>query len=187
MSRMPVTSRFHGTSGSACWDSPPAWPGTDFRFGDALSLNAALVESMRQRHASLLAIASTRFDDYFALARLHRVREARELILSCRQVFEREGDYAMLAWAMHALADLEEEEGRPPQAVRLAEDALRLMYRESAGAPSARSISPGAQQPRDLPPLGLRRRGRQPRAPCRERADRDIRPDPATFVHPRLR
>ena len=107
--------------------------GDRFRFGEALSLNAALVGSMRQRRASPLAIASTRFDDYFALARLHRVREARDLVLNCREVFEREGDYAMLAWAMHALADLEEEEGRPRQAIRLAEDTLRIMYREAAG------------------------------------------------------
>jgi hypothetical protein len=95
---------------------------------DALALNAERLEWKKLRDAPDLDLAGSAFNDYFPLLRLGRVDEARRLLLRCREVFERERAIGMLGVTLSALADVEDELGRPDQALRFEANALRLMY-----------------------------------------------------------
>jgi tetratricopeptide (TPR) repeat protein len=104
-----------------------------------LALNAENVHNLRQRDADEMEIARTRFNEYTALLRLGRYSEARHLLEYCRTIFDLEGAVFELSAVYSALADLEDEEGRPASAVRFEQTALRYTYQ--AGRPEDCSIS----------------------------------------------
>lgn len=109
------------------------------RWEEALALNAEVGHSMRQRCASRLDQARTRFNDYFPLLRLGRLEEARALLVDCRQVFEDEHDLVGLGKVLSALADVEDKLGHTGSAIRLEQDALRLRY--TVGDPDGIAVS----------------------------------------------
>jgi tetratricopeptide (TPR) repeat protein len=82
------------------------------------------------RGATELELASTRFNRYGPLVEKSELGEARKLLDSCRDVFERHEDYRMLAKCFSATADVENRLGHTPQAVELEQMALRLQYRQ---------------------------------------------------------
>jgi tetratricopeptide (TPR) repeat protein len=94
----------------------------------ALDLNAEVLRSRQGRGATSLDVAQAEFNNYFPLLRLKRYAEARDLLVRCRSVFEREHSVAMTGMALSAFADLENEIGRPAAARRFAENALRYRY-----------------------------------------------------------
>jgi hypothetical protein len=94
----------------------------------ALSLNAEIVKVTLARGADELEVARTRFNDYFPLLRLRRYDEARDLLLSCRAVFEAERHIESLGKVYSALADLEDMTGGRAAAVRFEEVALAYKY-----------------------------------------------------------
>jgi tetratricopeptide (TPR) repeat protein len=101
------------------------------RWEEALALNAEQVGSKRARGAPNHEIAFSWFNDYGPLIRLGRLEEARQLLEACRQVFEAEADLGNLGKTLGALADLEDERGRPGEAIRLHQTALRYAYAAS--------------------------------------------------------
>jgi tetratricopeptide (TPR) repeat protein len=109
------------------------------RWDAALALNAERVQAKQARGADALEVARTRFNDYFPLLRLCRYADVRGLLLGCRAVFEAERDFANLGKVYGALADLEEETGGRPAAVRFQEIALGYKYQ--AGQPEDCAIS----------------------------------------------
>jgi hypothetical protein len=101
------------------------------RLGDgdgALELNAAVVASMRGHGALPAEIARARYSDYGPMIMLDRVDEAFELLVDCREVFERAYDIGMLGLVFGALAAVEESRGHGDAAVHLAREALRYSY-----------------------------------------------------------
>ncbi|HEX5405796.1 MAG TPA: hypothetical protein VFX16_26270 [Pseudonocardiaceae bacterium] len=94
----------------------------------ALDLNSAVRESKRNRDAGAAELAGTSFNDYGMLLALGRNAEALALLHECREVFEANRDYAMLAKTLVALADAEGALGHIDRAVALGRDALRLAY-----------------------------------------------------------
>ena len=109
------------------------------RYEPALALNAKIVEYRKQRGASKLELARTRFNDYGALLRLGRYNDARQLLLDCRSVFEDERSIEMLGKVWSALADLADETGDRQDAVRFEEIALAYSYQ--TGQPEDCAIS----------------------------------------------
>jgi hypothetical protein len=105
----------------------------------ALALNAEILDYSRQRGADEAELARTAFNDYFPLLRLERYRECRALLEGCRAVYERVGYLAELGRVYTALADLEDEEGNNPAAVRFEQLALRYKYQ--SGQPEGCAIS----------------------------------------------
>ncbi|MFZ4703860.1 MAG: hypothetical protein ACOYMG_27765, partial [Candidatus Methylumidiphilus sp.] len=103
------------------------------QYEQALALNAGTVQYKKQRGASVLDLASTRFNDYFPLLRLERYAEARRLLLECRAVFEAERHIWYLGKVWTALADLADKIGDRADAVRFGEIALGYHYQ--AGQP----------------------------------------------------
>lgn len=95
---------------------------------EVLELNAEIVEYKRLRGADEVEIASVRFNNNFSLLRLQRYREVRALLEYCRAVFEQEGNVVKLGKVYTALADLEDEEGRPASAARFQQTSLRYSY-----------------------------------------------------------
>ena len=93
-----------------------------------LRLNAQVVQWTRERGASEHEIARTQFNNYSPLLRLRRFADARRLLEHCRDVFEREQDYAGLGSDYSALARLNGEEGRPAEAARFEQAALKYKY-----------------------------------------------------------
>jgi hypothetical protein len=87
----------------------------------------------------LLELARNRFNDYSPLLQLHRYDEARTLLISCREVFERENSVDSLGGVLSALANLEDELGRPGDARRFEEAALRFRY--VSGDPEGAAVS----------------------------------------------
>jgi tetratricopeptide (TPR) repeat protein len=94
----------------------------------ALELNAANRESKRARGATPLALAQTEFGNYGALLELQRYDEARDLLVHCREIFEREDDLDSIGITLSALADLEHRLGRLSEAQNFGEAALRFLY-----------------------------------------------------------
>jgi tetratricopeptide (TPR) repeat protein len=95
---------------------------------DALALSAALVASMRDRHAPTTIIARAQFNTYGPLLRLGRSEEALRVLLDCRQAFEDAHDIPALGNTLSALASAEDARGHGDAAVRLQRDALRYNY-----------------------------------------------------------
>ena len=108
-------------------------------YEQALELNAEIVQYEKQRGASALELASTRYNDYGPLLRFGRYAEARQLLLECRAVFEAERSVEMLGKVWSALADLADETGDRADAVRFGEIALGYGYQ--AGQPADCAIS----------------------------------------------
>ncbi|HEX3551831.1 MAG TPA: CHAT domain-containing protein [Thermoanaerobaculia bacterium] len=95
---------------------------------DALSLVAEILRSQTQRGADEVELARTKFNQHFPLLGLGRFQEAREVLESCRRVFEEHHDVAMLSKVFTALADLEYHEMNPLEAAKFAKSSLRLSY-----------------------------------------------------------
>ncbi len=105
----------------------------------ALRLNAQIVQWTRERGASEHRIARSQFNDSGPLLGLHRFDDARRLLEHCRDVFEHEQDVLGLGMAYSALADLEYMEGRPAEAARFEQAALK--YRYATGQPGECAVS----------------------------------------------
>jgi len=98
----------------------------------ALAVNAEIIAIMDDRRAPDGLIAVAALNDYGPLLRLGKAREARVLLVNCRQALEAVGDLRTLSAAIGALADAEEKLGHSENAITLALDALRYAY--TAGA-----------------------------------------------------
>lgn len=109
------------------------------RWEAALALNAEIVKAKQARGAEALEVARRRFNDYGPLLRLRRYDDARGLLLGCRAVYEAERYVTGLGRVYSALADLEDNEGNRPAAVRFQEIALGYKYQ--AGQPEDCAIS----------------------------------------------
>jgi hypothetical protein len=96
----------------------------------ALEMNAAAVASKRVRGAPDTLIAASRFNDYAPLILLGRADEARELLIQCREVFERARDVQMVGKVLSALALTEMQRAHTGIAAELEADALRFKYRD---------------------------------------------------------
>jgi hypothetical protein len=97
----------------------------------ALDLNAELLASQRQRGASPLELASTQLNDVGPLSQLGRVDEARQVLRSCRTIFEENNDIAELARVFGVLAHLEVTGGHPEIAAEFERTVLRILYTRS--------------------------------------------------------
>ena len=109
------------------------------RSEEALALNAEIIVSAEARGAAALQLADIRLNDYGPLLRLSRYKEARELLLFGRSVYESEGDARRLGRAFSALAQLEGTLGHHKQAVTFEATALRYKY--AVGSPEECAIS----------------------------------------------
>jgi len=109
------------------------------RYEQSLALNAGIVKYTKQREASALQLARTRYNDHGPLLRLGRYKEARQLLLDCRTVYETERYIAGLGKVWGALADLADKTGDQADAVRFEEVALAYTYQ--AGRPEDCAIS----------------------------------------------
>jgi tetratricopeptide (TPR) repeat protein len=98
------------------------------RWQQALDLNAENLDSQRRRGASDAEQAFAAFNNYFPLLRLGRASQARELLISCRAVFEATNNITALGKTMSALANVEEELGHRDRSIALETDALRYIY-----------------------------------------------------------
>jgi Tfp pilus assembly protein PilF len=98
------------------------------RWQDALDLNANVIASMRERHATAANIAHARYNDYGPLLKLGRANDALEMLLDCRKAFSNARDTAMLSAVLTALANVEDQRGHGDAAIRLELDALRYAY-----------------------------------------------------------
>jgi tetratricopeptide (TPR) repeat protein len=94
----------------------------------ALEFNAAIWESKRARGATPLDLAETEFGNYGVLLELQRYDEARDLLVHCREVFERENEVEGIGVVLAALADLEYRLDRFSEARNFYEAALRFLY-----------------------------------------------------------
>jgi tetratricopeptide (TPR) repeat protein len=94
----------------------------------ALDFSREAQESKRERGAPSLELARFSFHDSGALLRLNRFEEAGELLRHCRHVFERENAVGDLGKVFSAVADLEENLGRPTLARQFEKTALRYKY-----------------------------------------------------------
>ena len=94
----------------------------------ALELNAERIEAKKSRGATELELARTRFNDNGPLLNLKRYDQDFELLLECKEIFEREKDIPALAQVFTALADLEDEMSNLDQAMRFSEASLRYNY-----------------------------------------------------------
>jgi tetratricopeptide (TPR) repeat protein len=104
-----------------------------------LDLNAQILKSMQKRGTSPWELARQQYNDYGPLLRLKRWDEARDLLVACRVIFERENDLGYLGKIALAFGDLEKRLGRFAEARRFEETALRLTY--AAGEIESVSIS----------------------------------------------
>jgi hypothetical protein len=111
------------------------------RYEAALELNAEIVRGMQSRGADALELARARFNDYGPLLRLRRYDAARQLLVSCRAVFEVERHIGLLGSVYSALADLEFRTGGRAEAVRFEQIALAYAYQE--GQPENCAFSHG--------------------------------------------
>jgi tetratricopeptide (TPR) repeat protein len=105
----------------------------------ALSLNAEKNESKRERGADEAEMAGTMFNDYSPLIRLQRFDQARVLLETCRDIFDRHRNIAPLARTYGALADLEDKQNNHQAAVQFEKTALKYSYQ--AGQPNDCAIS----------------------------------------------
>jgi hypothetical protein len=104
----------------------------------ALDINAEIIGITESRGATALEVARTRFNDYGPLLELQRYDDARELLLSCRDVFEQENATPEIGGVFSALASLENRSSHQEAALRFARAALRYNY--AAGTPSSINI-----------------------------------------------
>jgi tetratricopeptide (TPR) repeat protein len=93
-----------------------------------LDFNAKILQSQQERRASPWELARQKYNDYGPLLRLKRWDEARDLLVACRVIFERENDLGYLGKVALAFGDLEKGLGRFAEARRFEETALRLTY-----------------------------------------------------------
>jgi tetratricopeptide (TPR) repeat protein len=98
------------------------------RWQEAIDFKAELARNMESRRAHDLEIAHRMFNDYLPRLRLGQLVEVERLLRACRQVFEAENDLGALGLTFGALAELEAERGRPKEAVRFEQTALRYAY-----------------------------------------------------------
>lgn len=105
----------------------------------ALELNAERINVKQSRGATELELARAGFNDYGPLLRLKRYNEARSLLWSCKDVFEKERSIQGLGVVFSALADLVDKFGQKDQAISFEETALRYKY--IFGEPESISIS----------------------------------------------
>jgi tetratricopeptide (TPR) repeat protein len=101
------------------------------RWQVALDFGADVAKSEKSRDAGSNTRARTAFNNYFALLRLGRTTQARDLLLACRAVFEEDHDIEMLGKTLSSLADVEDKLGHQSQAIQLEKDALRLKYTQA--------------------------------------------------------
>lgn len=94
----------------------------------ALDFHQQGMDSMRARGADPHHVTRMAFNAYGPLLRLGRFVEVEQLLLHCMAVFEAADDIYQLGVVMGAWADLEDERGRPREAVARAQSALRLLY-----------------------------------------------------------
>ena len=94
----------------------------------ALALNRECVKTTAARGATALEISRTQFNDYHPLLRLRQFAEARMLLHECRRTYEAHSAVKELGGVYSALADLEDELGSLPQAIKFEETALRYSY-----------------------------------------------------------
>jgi hypothetical protein len=95
----------------------------------ALGLNDAVVASKVARGALADDVAAARFSAHGSLNHLGRAAEARDLLLECREVFERARDVEMVGKVLSALAVTEMIRGHTDVSAELEADALRFKYR----------------------------------------------------------
>ena len=95
----------------------------------ALELNDAVVASKVARGAPEDDVAADRFSAHASLNHLGRADEARDLLLECREVFERARDVEMVGKVLSALAVTEMMRGHTDVSAELEADALRFKYR----------------------------------------------------------
>jgi tetratricopeptide (TPR) repeat protein len=98
------------------------------RWDEALGFVAEMQESQRRRQAPLLEQANTAFEANSPLLELGRLREARDLLDRCREVFELEHHVGLLGKVFGALADFEARLGHYHDARQYAERSLRYSY-----------------------------------------------------------
>jgi hypothetical protein len=98
------------------------------RWDEALSLNAQVVASERDRRALPAEIARSRFNDYEPLLALGRTDQALYLLLDCRQAFQDARDFGNLGKTLGALAITEDARGHGDATIQLRRDALRYVY-----------------------------------------------------------
>jgi hypothetical protein len=108
--------------------SLPSPPEGYQQWDEALDLNAAIMASMRARHAPASDITIARFNDHGPLLRLGRLDEALDLLLDCRDVFDDDHNARMLGKTLTDLAAVEDIRGHSKAAVLLERDALRYAY-----------------------------------------------------------
>jgi hypothetical protein len=98
------------------------------RWTEAVDLNAALAQGMRDRGDPETDIARTRFNDYPPLLRLGETGKAVDVLLTCREVFTEAGDAEGLGKTAGALASIEDASGNQEKAAGLQREALRHSY-----------------------------------------------------------
>ncbi|MDA8523715.1 CHAT domain-containing protein [Acidovorax sp. NCPPB 4044] len=109
-------------------------------YEEALELNDEIIEIMRNRGASALRLARTRFNDYGPLLALGRSQDARILLLECRRLFEAERYVQGLGKIFSALADVEGATGNfSDKPVKF--ECVALTYKYHVGDPDDCSIS----------------------------------------------
>jgi tetratricopeptide (TPR) repeat protein len=104
----------------------------------ALDFNREILASRTARNAPPSEMAATCFNDYGPLLRLQRFEEAAALLADCRRVFEAEQHWGYVGKVLSAQGDLANARGRPAEAAKLQQSALRLGY---AAAPEDCAIS----------------------------------------------
>ncbi|MCP4664034.1 MAG: CHAT domain-containing protein [bacterium] len=105
----------------------------------ALSLNGEIIQAKEKRGADPVELARTRFNDHGPLLRLQRFAEARKLLDACRQAFEEARYIVGLGSVFSALANLENGQNNPSEAVKF--EAVALRYSYQAGEPEDCAIS----------------------------------------------
>ncbi|MGH3166331.1 MAG: hypothetical protein ACRDN0_10620, partial [Trebonia sp.] len=105
------------------------------RWAEAIELNAALVQGLRDRGVPETDIARARFNDYRPLLRLRQTGPALDVLLTCREVFTEAGDAEGLGKTLGALASIENGWGDQETAAELQREALRHSY-AAGDAPS---------------------------------------------------
>jgi tetratricopeptide (TPR) repeat protein len=137
-----LRSQMEALPTSDIWSEPvPIWSACELVLGvgresasalaewqQALDLNREILRSKQARGVPQLDWARARFNDYYPLARLHRYKEAGDLLVACRSVFEHENDLESLAAVLGALGSLESDRGRPAEARHFESTALRYEY-----------------------------------------------------------
>ena len=94
----------------------------------ALDINAKIVSLKKARCVPNLDVTRSMFNDYGPLLELGRYTDARDLLLYCRKVYQKEKYIEGLGLVFGALADLEYAVDHIDQAVRFGKIALKYNY-----------------------------------------------------------